>query len=119
MASGSDGLVAMVVGIALGGVGYELARTGDLGPSLKKIADQIDTSLGIGVTTPGSAAKTGPPSTVDTVNATGATIYCKDGAARVLTWDQVDSDLKQAGWGGQNTHDKAEAQALASACTGP
>ena len=117
--SGMGGLAGALVGLAFGGVGYELARVGDLGTGLKNLADQLDTALGIGVTTPGSTAKTGTPSTVDTVNANGATIYCKDGAARVLTWDQVDSDLKKAGWGGKNTHDKAEAQALASACTGP
>ena len=117
MASGSDGLVALVAGIALGGVGYELARAGDLGAGLKGLADQIDTALGITATTPGSTAKTGTPSTVETVNTTGATVYCKDGTARTRTWDQIDSELK----GAQNpmtSHDKAEAQAYANACTG-
>ena len=115
--SGMGGLAGALVGLAFGGVGYELARAGDLGAGLKGLADQIDTALGITATTPGSTAKTGKPSTVETVNTTGATVYCKDGTARTRTWDQIDSELK----GAQNpmtSHDKAEAAIYAQTCTG-
>ena len=112
---------ALLGGLALGAVGFELASQGDLGPGGKALAGDIAHWFGA-ATGSGTGSGSGKPGSYVSMTGTGATdtvvVICSDGTQRSDTWATVDSNLKAAGYGGALDHSAAEATAYAQACKG-
>lgn len=119
--SAFDGVVAVFGGLAIGAVGLELAKTGDLGPGLQGVAQSIDSWIGA---TAGGATKPsgGTPGSFVSMTGSGDTdtvvIICTDGTQRSNTWATVDSNLKAAGYPGPYDHSQTEATKYAQTCSG-